>query len=62
MDSGWTMDPCDKSEPEKALLIKSKTFLNIFTFGIVSRLLDDSEPGFWFFVVRGTRLHLSGRW
>lgn len=62
MDSGWTMEPTDRSEPERALLIRSKTFFNKFTFGSVKRLLDDSEPGFWFFVIRGTNLHLSGKW
>ena len=62
MDSGWTMGPEDKSQPEKALLIRSKTIFNMFTFGTVSRLMDDSEPGFWFFVVQGTQLHFSGKW
>lgn len=62
MDSGWTAEGTDKSLPERALLIRSKTFFNKFTLGFVSRLSDTDEPGFWFLVVQGTQLHLSGKW
>lgn len=62
MDTGWALGPQDKSEPERTLIIRSKTFFNKITLGTVSRMMNTEEPGFWFFIVQGTRVHFSGRW
>lgn len=63
MDSGWTQDSdADVSRPENTLKIKTKTILRRLTVGTVTRFDDETEPGFWFLVVQGTGLRLTGKW
>lgn len=63
MDAAWSYnlsDP-DRSSPERALVIRSRSFGPI-TIGTCCKAFDQTAEGFWFLLIAGTRIHLSGRW
>lgn len=61
MDSGWSKEPDAVSDPNRAIVIKSRRIGRIVV-GTVERFMEPLEPGFWFFSISGTNIHLSGKW
>ena len=64
MNAAWSYDVTERSVPERAMIIRSKS-IGPLTFGTCRRLepiLHEKQQGFWFLMMKGTRLHVTGIW